>query len=111
MIAEKLYTEEEIVDIADELNGLKEKVLLDNNQDIFLIKNFYIKAVTVELFRLFEPNIEQQQFYIEYINIIDSEGNEYTHRDDMCSMEGVASLIEYNDNYNVLHNKLNRIKP
>jgi len=109
MIAERLYSEEEIVVIGDQLNSLIGKILLDDHQDIFSIKSFNIISVTVESIRLFHSNTETQQFYIEYITITDSDGNNYTHRDDMCSIDGVTTLIDYNTNYKNLYTKLNKI--
>lgn len=106
MNVEHLYTEDEIIQIGDHLKNLKGKILMDNHNNFFKLKDFDIKSITTEELRLFKPNVEVQHFYIDSITLTGGD-EEYVHQDDnMCSIHGVKTLMNYQVNYSSLEKNL-----
>lgn len=106
MNVEHLYTEDEIILIGDHLKNLKGKILMDDHKQFFILKDFDIKSVTVEEFRLFKPNVKVQKFYIDSMTL-SSGDEEYIHQDDiMCSVHGIKTLMDYQVNYSALEKNL-----
>lgn len=106
MNKEDLYTEDEIILIDDLLKNLKDKILMDDHQEFFILKDFNIKSITTKEFRLFKPNVEVQQFYINTITIGNG-AKDYVHQDDaMCTTYGINSLMNYRLNYFTLEKNL-----
>jgi hypothetical protein len=100
------YTEDEIIKIGDHLKNLKGMILLDADDEFFILKDYDIKSEEIELFNWFKTNLHVQQFYIDTITIT-GDGDDYVHQDDdMCTLEGVTTLMEFHANYTALQTKL-----
>lgn len=102
---EHLYTEDEIIEIGDHLKSLKDMILLDDNNEFFVLKDYDIKSMTYTEGGWFTKKTEQQAFYIDFVTL---EGDKtYKHQDDkMCSAQGVANLLRYKGNFDILNSKL-----
>jgi hypothetical protein len=102
---EHLYTEEEIITIGEFLKSLKGKILLDDQNEFFVLKDYDIKSMTYTDGGWFKKKINMEAFYIDFVTL---EGDkEYIHQDDsMCSAHGVRNLMRYHLNFNLLESKL-----
>jgi hypothetical protein len=81
-------------------------ILLDADDEFFILKDYDIKSEEIELFNWFKTNLHVQQFYIDTITIT-GDGDDYVHQDDdMCTLEGVTTLMEFHANYTALQTKL-----
>lgn len=105
---EHLYTEDEIIKLGDALKSLKGMILLDDNGEFFILKDYDIKSMTyTEGGWFWTEKKEKQAFYIDFVTL---EGDEtYKHQDDkMCSTRGVINLTRYHANYTALQAKLTK---
>jgi len=99
-----LYSEDRILKLKNVLNSLKGMILMDDNDELFLFKDFYIESVTTT--KGFFKKREVTEFYVKWITITDGT-NEYFHdEDDMCSAYGIRILLGYHKNWTALQAKL-----
>jgi len=101
------YTEDEIVTMGNHLRNLKGMILLDAHDEFFILKDYEIKSEIREVYRMFKPNLEVNEFYIDSITIT-GDGDDYVHEDgdEMCTLDGVKTLMEFHRNYTALQTKL-----
>ena len=72
------YTEDEIVTMGNHLRNLKGMILLDAHDEFFILKDYEIKSEIREVYRMFKPNLEVNEFYIDSITIT-GDGDDYVH--------------------------------
>lgn len=108
-MTEYLYTEDKIKDLTEQIKNLKGKILLDDHNELYILKDYDIKSTTVNEWNgFFKPKKEQFVFYINSLTLL-GKYEEHIHQDDvMCSKHGVQTLMNYHANYTRL--QINLIK-
>ena len=105
MNVEHLFTEDEIIVIGEDLKNLKGMILLDDHNELFVLKDYNIKSFTITDGGWFKKKTEEQTFYIDFITLTGDE--DHIHQDDdMCSRRGVRTLLEYRVNFSKLEKNL-----
>lgn len=99
-----LYSEDKILQLRDALNSLKGMILMDDNDELFLFKDFYIESVTTTK-GLFKKR-EVTEFYVKWITITDGNEEYYHDQDDVCSEYGIRILWGYHKNWTAMQAKL-----
>jgi hypothetical protein len=103
---EYLYTEDQIVKVGDTLKGLKGKILLDDRNEFYVLKDYDIKAVsTLNWDGFFKPKKPVQMFFIDFIILSGEEDHKHSN-DTMCTMTVLTTLQRYHANYTALQAKL-----
>jgi hypothetical protein len=106
MNVEHLFTEDEIIIVGEDLKNLKGKILLDDHNEFFVLKDYNIKSFTITDGGWFKKKTEEQAFYIDFITLTGVD-EDITHKDnDMCSLRGVRTLLEYRVNFSKLEKNL-----
>ena len=97
----RLYTEDDIIEIGDQLKALKGKTIIDFHNDFFRVTDYDIKSIEMPVFNWFSKNGTANMFYIDFITL--SNGDEdFTHDAEdtyMCSAEGVSILMEHREKF------------
>ena len=108
MNVEHLFTEDEIIIVGENLKTLKGKILMDNHNEFFVLKDYDIKSTSYKEWNIFKPNKEVTLFYIDFITLTGAD-DDHTHKnDDMCSRIGVRTLLEYLVKFRTLEKTLNK---
>jgi len=98
------YSEDTILHLKDKLNSIKGMILMDDHNEFFILKDFFIESVT-HTKGLFKKR-EVTEFYIKRIELTSGD-NEFVHTDDiMCTWHGVLDLMRYHERWTALQSKL-----
>lgn len=101
------HNEDEIIIIEDKLKALLNMPLLDENNEMFVIKNYKIVGIDVKQFNWFRKPKTKCSFYIDFIEINTSRGEMYTYtEDEMCTLSGLNRLWDCRKNYSDLEKEM-----
>ena len=106
MNVEHLFTEDEIIIVGENLKTLKGKILMDNHNEFFVLKDYDIKSTSYKEWNIFKPNKEVTLFYIDFITLTSAEEDIIHRDDDICSHRGLSTLSEYQVNFSRLEKNL-----
>jgi hypothetical protein len=98
------YSEDIIISLRDKLNSVKGLILMDDDNELMILKDFYIESVTTTK-GLFKKR-EVTEFYIKRLEF-SSGKNAWTHEDDgMCTWYGVDKILMAHLRWTDLQKKL-----
>ncbi len=101
-----LYSEDEIIELDVHLKNLVGKELMDDSDEFYVLKSFNIVGIDHTIYHLFRRNEDVRMFYIQQL-VIEGSEETYTHEDDeMCSADGVLTLMNHLERYSRLRMKL-----
>lgn len=105
----ELYDEDEAVNLQLKLEDLKNKVIVDNDNNFYVFKDFYFESVTY-LTGVFKKK-EVTKFYIKWMEIDSIKSGETIihEKNHLCCIDGVRLLHEYYKNWWELQLNLNKL--
>ena len=99
-----LYTEDTILKLKEKLNYVKGLILMDDDGDLMILKDFYIESETSTKGFLYKKEVTE--FYIKRLEF-SSGKKEWTHEEDeMCTWYGVDKILTAHEKWTRIQSKL-----